>query len=439
VTNTTNFDYTFDFDKKALQKLRVHLAYIKLALDAIWQNKLRSFLSVLGITIGIFCIIMVFTAVNSLERHVKQSVESFGTDVIFVQKWPWTFGSDYPWWNYVRRPTPEYKNFVALDKQLGSTVVEYGAYVTSLGNATIEEGSNYLEGINIIAATHQYNKVQDLTIQDGRYFSDFESQTGRNVVILGASVAEKLNLSAKDMGTTIRLNKMPVTVVGVLKKQGENLLGKNNDELVFTPYVFLTKQYNLTEGSDPSMMLKVKPGIPLEEAKAEVQGIMRSLLKLKIKDDDNFALNQISMLTQNLSVLFDSINIAGLMIGLFSVLVGGFGVANIMFVSVKERTNLIGIQKALGARQSFIQNQFLAESVLLCIIGGLLGIGLVYGICLLANWGISMSDNTFRLHLSIEIFVTGVLFSAFIGIVAGLFPASKAAKMLPVDAIRAKG
>ncbi len=420
--------------------MKYHSEYLKLAIDAIWQNKLRSFLSVLGITIGIFCIIMVFTAVNSLERHVKDSVESFGTDVVFVQKWPWTFGSDYPWWNYVKRPTPKEKDFELLEKKLEGSVIQYAAFVTGISNATVDFGNNYVQEINIVAATHQYNFVQEIVVGNGRYFSEFESQTGANCAIIGANIAEKLNFNISNIGETIRLNKTPLKVIGILKKQGENLLGKNNDDLLFTPFNCLNKLYNLElQGSEPSMMLKVKPGIPIDEAKAEVRGVLRSLLKLKVKQEDNFALNQISMLTENLGALFAGINIAGLMIGLFSVLVGGFGVANIMFVSVKERTNLIGIQKALGAKQSFIKNQFLAESVLLCLIGGMLGILLVYLICLLANWGISMSDNTFRLKMSTEIFIAGVLFSAFIGILAGLFPASKASKMLPVDAIRSKG
>jgi len=418
---------------------KYHIAYIKLAFEAILSHKLRSVLSVLGITIGIFCIIMVFTAVSSLEKHVKSSVESFGTDVIFIQKWPWTFGSDYPWWKYYRRPSPTYKNFELLEKQLKGTVIKHSSYVTGINNVKIVSNKIIIDNASVVACTHDYRHVQEFNLEKGRYFTEFESGTGGNVVIIGNRIAENLSLGENDLGKQITINKIPARLIGILKKQGDNLLGKNNDDLAFTPYLFLNKSYNLQkEGSEPSMMLKVKDNIPLDEAKAEVRGILRTLLKLKIKKEDNFSINQISMLTANLSVLFNSINIAGLLIGIFSVLVGGFGVANIMFVSVKERTNLIGIQKALGAKRRFIQNQFIAESVMLCIIGGLLGILLVYLICLIANGALSSSDNTFRLILSFKIFLGGVIFSAIIGVLAGYFPASKASKMLPVDAIRSK-
>jgi putative ABC transport system permease protein len=382
---------------------------------------------------------MVFTAVSSLEKHVKSSVESFGTDVIFIQKWPWTFGSDYPWWKYYRRPSPTYKNFELLEKQLKGTVIKHSSYVTGINNVKIVSNKIIIDNASVVACTHDYRHVQEFNLEKGRYFTEFESGTGGNVVIIGNRIAENLSLGENDLGKQITINKIPARLIGILKKQGDNLLGKNNDDLAFTPYLFLNKSYNLQkEGSEPSMMLKVKDNIPLDEAKAEVRGILRTLLKLKIKKEDNFSINQISMLTANLSVLFNSINIAGLLIGIFSVLVGGFGVANIMFVSVKERTNLIGIQKALGAKRRFIQNQFIAESVMLCIIGGLLGILLVYLICLIANGALSSSDNTFRLILSFKIFLGGVIFSAIIGVLAGYFPASKASKMLPVDAIRSK-
>jgi putative ABC transport system permease protein len=420
--------------------VKTHLEYLKLAFDAIISNKLRSFLSVLGITIGIFCIVMVFTAVSSLEKHVKSSVESFGTDVIFIQKWPWTFGGDYPWWKYYRRPRPTHKNFELLEKKLKGSVIQYSSFVTGINDATIVNQKISVNNVSAVAISHDYRYVQEFELEMGRYFSDFESGTGVNVAVIGNTIAENLGIAENDLGQVITINRIPARVIGILKKQGDNLLGKNNDDLVFVPHTFLNKSYNLDkEGSEPSMMLKVKDQIPLEEAKAEVRGILRSLLKLKVKEEDNFSINQISMLTANLSVLFTSINIAGLLIGIFSVMVGGFGVANIMFVSVKERTNLIGIQKALGAKKSFIQNQFIAESVMLCIIGGLLGILLVYSICLLANFALASGDNTFRMILSIDIFLSGVFASAMIGILAGYFPANKASKMLPVDAIRSKG
>ena len=408
-------------------------------MEAILANKLRSFLSVLGITIGIFCIIMVFTAVNSLEKHIKSSVESLGTDVLFVQKWPWTFGQDYPWWKYYRRPEPEIKDFRRLNQSLSKDLVENAAFFTSLNNLSINYQGDNLTDLNLLAITLEYDQVQEFEMQEGRYFSPSEFDFGSNTVIIGSNVADNLNIKSYDIGKEVQINRIPAILVGILKKQGDNLLGKNNDNIVFAPYNFINKSYNLSkQGDNPAMLLKVNSKIPLEEAKVEVTGVLRSMLKLRTSDENNFAINQISMLTANLGVLFNGINIAGLLIGIFAVLVGGFGVANIMFVSVKERTNLIGIQKALGAKKNFIQNQFISESILLCIIGGLLGIVLVYAICLITNGLLSNSDNTFRMIMSFEIFIVGVVSSAIIGILAGYFPANQAAKMIPVDAIRNK-
>ena len=419
---------------------KYHWSYIQMALESVFAHKLRSFLSVLGITIGIFCIVMVFTAVSSLERHIKSSVESLGTDVLFIQKWPWNFGSDYPWWKYYRRPEPTFKDFEKLDNSVSKNLVSDGAFFTSLNSAVLKNQNLDLNEITILAISSRYNQVQELVIKEGRYFSPSDFDFGTNVAIIGYDIAENLGIDASNLGTEISVNRIPTKVVGILEKQGDNLLGKNNDQLVFTPYRFLNKSYNLSkQGNNPAILLKVNSKIPLEQAKIEVRGLMRSLSKLRASDDDNFAINQISMLTANLTVLFNGINVAGLLIGIFAVLVGGFGVANIMFVSVKERTNLIGIQKALGAKKKFIQNQFISESVILCLIGGLLGMLLVYLICLVSNHFLGNSDNTFRLILSLDILLYGVISSALIGVLAGYFPASQAAKMLPVDAIRNKG
>ncbi len=417
--------------------LKYQLAYIKMAFDAIWQHKLRSFLSVLGVTIGIFCIIMVFTAVNSLEKHVKSSVESLGTDVLFIQKWPWTFGSNYPWWNYVKRPVPSYLDFQFLKTQLGENLAVASTFFAQVNGGIISNGNDVIEDVQSLGITHQYQLVQEINITDGRYFTDYESDIGINVAIIGDNLRSKLSLNNNDLGKEININKRPVKIIGYLKKQGENLLGKNNDNLIFMPFNYLNKFNNLSdESANPSIMVKINTNIPLDEAKVELIGNMRTVRKIKLKNEDNFAINQISMLTENLGVLFAGINIAGLMIGIFSVLVGGFGVANIMFVSVKERTHLIGIQKALGAKANFIKMQFLSEAVFLCLLGGIIGMLLVYLICLLGNFALSFSDNTFRLSIDFSTVFFGLIFSISIGILAGYFPANSGAKMQPVDAMR---
>ena len=254
--------------------------------------------------------------------------------------------------------------------------------------------------------------------------------SGKNHVLIGYDIAFALFGSLDVIGERIKLGGRKVLVIGVFAKEGEDITGNSLDTGVLIPINFGRNIMNIRK-ADPLIMAKAKEAVSKEELKDELRGVMRSIRKLKPKMSDNFALNEISVITTALDSIFSVIGMAGWVIGGFSILVGGFGIANIMFVSVKERTKLIGIQKALGAKNNFILMQFLLESVILCLIGGILGLLLVF---MLATVATSISD--FSIQLSMENIILGLSVSIIIGIFSGIVPALSAARLDPVEAIR---
>jgi putative ABC transport system permease protein len=402
------------------------------ALQALWLNKLRTFLSVLGITIGIFSIITVFTVVDSLEKNVRESVESLGNDVVFIQKWPWIFGPNYPFWKYMNRPAARLSEYAQLAKS--PNIAGTSCLVINWGNRTLKYNNSNVTGINIIAATHEYDKVRNFEFEKGRYFTQIESEAGRNNIILGSKVAEGLFGTLDPIGKQVLLKGLKMRVIGVLKKEGESLLEISMDNVAMIPYVFALKLIGKNNDRlEPTIMVKADDNVPLEFLESELRGKMRSIRKLSPREEDDFALNKITLISQQLTQTFKIINVAGGIIGLFSILVGGFGIANIMFVSVKERTNIIGIQKSLGAKNYFILLQFLVEAIVLSLIGGLMGLLLVF----LGTFAAS-SVFGFAVTLSMSNIIVGVSVSAIIGLVSGFIPAWSASRLDPVDAIRSK-
>jgi len=402
---------------------------ILFAIAALVGNKLRTFLSLLGITIGIFAIITVFTVVDSLEKNLRSSVQSLGDDVVFVQKWPWTFGPDYPWWKYMNRPIPEYSELNQIkDNCLGA---QSAAFVIN-ARVTLRYKSSSIENVAIVCASHEYDKVKNFEIADGRYFADIESAAGRPVGIIGDVLAKALFPNENAIGKTIKVNGAKVTIIGVFKKEGESILGGSNDTQILVPINYAKSLVDIRDESlDPKVLVRAKPGVSNEDLIDELTGLMRSIRKLKPKSEENFALNQTSLISNQFDSLFDVVGIAGWIIGGFSILVGGFGIANIMFVSVKERTNIIGIQKSLGAKNYFILLQFMFESVFLSLLGGILGLIIVYLITLFAgdSFGVEVT-------LSKSNVILGFTISILIGVISGFVPAYGASQLDPVEAIR---
>jgi putative ABC transport system permease protein len=359
-----------------------------------------------------------------------------GKNVIYIDKWQWIGGSDYPWWKFLNRPDAKLSEVKALKDQPISSLVDAISF-TSSASSTVRLGDKFLENVNIAGHTFEFSKIETLEITEGRFMNEFEDNNGRAVAILGHNVAMGLfNKSTGLVGKTITFYGKQVEIIGVFKNQGDNLVNIDFDDKIVVPIKFLQYIDNNLQGAN--IIVKAKDKIGVDAIYEELRGSMRSIRRLKPAEEDNFTLNKISFLSDAIGEFFKIINLFGLIIGLFSLLVGGFGVANIMFVSVKERTNIIGIQKALGARNEFILLNFLTEAVVLSILGGLIGILMTWGIAEISNVFLAKTDNSFRLIMTIGNFGKGLLFASIIGILAGLIPAYRASKLVPVEAIRSK-
>ncbi len=400
------------------------------AFGSVMVNKLRTLLSLLGITIGIFAIISVFTIVDSLENNIRESISVLGDDVVYVQKWPWAFSGDYPWWVYMRRPVPDLRDFEEVRRR--SQFAE-GIVFSASTSGVVSYGSNYLRNTGIWANTHDFPIVRHFELSQGRYFTPYESAAGRNLAVIGQDIARELFSNQDPLGREIQISGRRVTVIGVVQREGTNMFvgGGSLDEMVLLPLNYARTIYNIrSDQLNPMIMVRSLPGVPNQELIDELRQILRSARRLKPATDDNFALNQASAITQGLDQIFVMINLVGWIIGGFSILVGGFGIANIMFVSVKERTNQIGIQKSLGAKNYFILLQFLYESVLLALTGGVLGLILIFTGTLLIS---GLSD--FTITLTFGNIGLGLFVSAVIGVIAGYAPAYSASRLNPVEAI----
>ncbi len=405
---------------------------INFAVIALNANKVRAILSTLGITIGIFCIIMVLTLVNSLEKNVQQSVESLGKDVVFVDKWPWIFTENYQWWKYMNRPNPKLDELKHIHES--SLLSEASAMVVTMGNITVKYQSNSIQGVNILAVSQEYNQIKTLEFTEGRYFTETESLHGTDVCIIGSQIAETLFPGLITFERPILIKGRKYRVIGVLKKEGESMLGGSMDNQLILPVKSVASYIRInSDRMNAQIQVKAIPSSSVDQVEEELRGIMRAKRKLKPGQEENFALNKTTLIAEPIKQLFGVITFAGWIIGGFSMIVGGFGIANIMFVSVKERTNQIGIQKALGAKNYFVLTEFLAEAVLLCLAGGTIGLLLVAGLSYIAT---NLLD--FKVYMSTGNIITGLMVSVIIGLVSGFIPAYTASQLNPIDAIRAK-
>lgn len=400
------------------------------AFNSLILNKLRTFLSLLGITIGIFAIITVFTVIDSLENSIRNSISTLGDNVVYVQKWPWSMGGEYPWWKYLNRPVPKLDE---SEKIMRRSSLAKAATFMIFTQKTVQYKENYANNIQIVGAEHTYEDIRTFEISNGRYFSMFESANGKNKAIIGSEIATKIFLNENPVGKVVKIGGKKLLIIGVFKKEGSDLFGMNMDDQVLIPINYAKTMVDIrNERLGPLVMVKAKDGITANELIDELTGIMRSIRRLKPTEDPNFALNQSSLISQGFDDLFVIIDIAGLIIGGFSILVGGFGIANIMFVSVKEQTKLIGIQKALGAKNYFILLQFLYESVILALIGGLLGLLLIFILTIIVSAAAEMDFSMSAWNVSL-----GLIISISIGIISGIVPAYNAARLNPVEAIAA--
>lgn len=399
------------------------------AINSLAVNKLRTFLSLFGITIGIFCIISVFTVLDWLEKSIRDSIDSMGSNVIYVQKYPWSFDSNIEYWDIIRWPSVSVKDYQVLKEKS----VKAAAISFIIGESkTIKYRNNIANDALVAAVTDDLEKVLAFEIDKGRYFSASEFPNASNVAVLGAEIAERLFENANPVDKEITIAGRKARIIGVLKKEGQGVVSLSNiDQITIVPMKFGAGFINFRNRfSDNQMIIRAKNNVPIQELSDEVIMILRASRRLKPTEDNNFSINNATMLSQGFDSVFAGINLGGWLIGGFAMLVGGFGIANIMFVSVRERTNMIGIQKALGAKRFFILQQFLVESVILSILGGIFGLFLIFIATLFINYLYDLN-----MHLTIGNILLAIFVSGLIGVVAGYAPAYSAAKMNPVDAI----
>ncbi len=411
--------------------LRILQESLKQAIGQLVGNKLRSFLTLLGIIIGIFCIIAVLSSVDSLQSNIVKSFQKLGTDVIYVDKFSWT-DMDGNFQKYMSRPYPSLKDLNAIHEK--SKLASYATMMVFLPGKLVKYRNNYVEGAYMMGITEDYNKVLKLDIKYGRYLSSPEFMRGTNSAILGYKLADALFPRGDGIGKEVHLYGQAYTVVGILNEEGKSILDVfPTDEAILIPMNGAKKLVNINSNSAWGTLIavKAKDQHKIEELKYELASIIRPIHGLRPKDKNDFATNQISVLTSIIEKVFGVVNLAGFAIGAFAMLVGAFGVANIMFVSVKERTSIIGIKMAIGAKRYFILLEYLLEATILCIIGGLFGLLFVWILLL----GLSKFLD-FELFVSWSNVVLGVSLSVAVGLLAGFFPALSASRMDPVEAIR---
>lgn len=396
-------------------------------------NKLRTFLSLLGITIGIFCVIAVTAAVDSLEHSLRQSFKQLGEDVLYLDKYDWGPKTQKEFEAQRKRPRPDFADYKAIRELVSSSdLVNYSVFFFT---RLVEFGSSSLDGAVSIASTEDFADIFNVKFGKGRYFSPTEYSQGMPVAVLGHDVAESLfGENIEPIGKKIKILGRKIQVVGVIEKSGDVLFTPIPfDESIILPYSYAIKITNAKTNKYMGRLVNIKPqeGVSMDQTKDEIIGALRARRKLTPKEDNNFALNNLSIIDNALSSVFATISVVSWIIGGFAMLVGMFSVANIMFVSVKERTNIIGIKKALGAKRYVILLEFLIESIILCLIGGAIGLLIVWGATKAATAAFG-----YTIFLSTSNVVLGVGVSIITGVISGIIPASQASKMDPVEAMR---
>jgi putative ABC transport system permease protein len=405
-----------------------------MALSEFRSNKLRTFLSLFGITVGIFCIISVLAVINSMEKAIKDNLNSIAKQTVFIGKWENGGGPDYPWWKYVNRPEVKYAE-MQLVKQKFSYPSTIAFFTSSSG--PVEYADGIVSNINYYGVSEDFGVLQSITIAEGRNIESQEYSNGSNSIIIGNQVAEMLFDKAENaVGKTVKLDKgKAAVVVGVLPKKGSSILEAwDYDNSIIMPFQLLSQIKPIKDAS-PLIMVQAKAEapIPLENLKEELKGVMRSARKISPNGENNFSLTDIDSIGKTLDPIITGMNIGGWAISGLCLLVGMFGVANIMFVTVRERTSQIGLKKAIGAKRGSIMMEFLLESAFLCILGGIMGLILVFILTKLVS-----SFFDFPVFISFGIFFLAISICIITGILAGIIPAFTAARMDPVVAIRSK-
>ena len=393
---------------------------LRISISSIYMNKLRSSLTALGIIIGVLSVTVMGTLISGLDRSFENSMSWLGKDILYISRWEWF--SDMEWWEVRNRPRMKlsYEDNIRemSDYALAvSPVMQRGASL-SFGDKNTQTqifGTNvdYMENVN-----------EDIKV--GRFFTEGEERSGTRVTIIGSGIQDAFFEYQNPIGKYIKIDGIKFRVIGVLEKQGKFLGLFSVDNQAILPLGAYTRLFS----KRGFMRLSVKVNEQkIDDAKSELQAVMRRIRGLKPGEKDDFAINQTKAFETQYNALKYAIGGTGLFITILSLIVGGIGIMNIMFVSVKERTREIGVRKAIGATPNMILTQFLFEAITICVIGGLIGLALAFGVSFFIN---KIFPSTLPLWLSIS----SIIMSIFVGVISGIVPSYQAAQLDPIEALR---
>src|SRR5688572_11809797 len=410
--------------------LSIILSSFKMAVEEFRSNKLRTFLSLFGVTIGIFCIISVLATIGSLEQAIQKDIKSLGSNTVYIDKWEYKGGPDFPWWKYINRPTPASSEIEIIRQKVPAA--QHISFMIEL-NDKVEFENSVLNNVKYYGVSQEFFDIQTVDLSMGRALQQRDFEQATNSILIGTTVATELfgkPENALDKQVKLKSGKIG-TVVGIVKKQGKSIMEMYQfDDGILMPNNSMVQMIP-EKNAQPKIIVQGKEDVPMQMLLDELEGAMRSLRKLKPAQENNFSLNDIDSFSKFISDISSNVNKGGWAIAALSLVVGMFGVANIMFVTVRERTSQIGLKKALGAKRSTILTEFLLESAFLCILGGLIGLLLVFILTLILSGLLG-----FQLSISPDIMALAIGICIVVGIVAGIIPASIAARMDPVVAIR---
>jgi putative ABC transport system permease protein len=398
-----------------------------ISLKAIGTNKVRSVLTTLGIVIGVTSVVLMSTAIKGMNESFQTGVASLGSDNLYLDKWEW-FNSDIPWWELRNRKNitiEEFERFRSMAK------LPLAVAPTIMTSQTIKFEENSVQYILVVGTNSDYIKTTNLSFSEGRFFTPLESRGGRNVIVLGSEVAKKLFPMGNPINKDVKVKGRKFKVVGVLEEQGSWIMGNfNPDNQAMIPIGNVFKYFQNENWGTVTINIRAANSLTIEDTKEEAISVMRRIRGLKYNERNDFSINQQEGLLTNINQTMNVMYVAGLLITGLALFVGAIGIMNIMFVSVKERTREIGIRKAIGAKNRTILGQFISESAIICLIGGLIGLGLaVLGAMIIGQFD-------FPVSISIDAVILAITISIITGVLSGFAPAYTASKMDPVDSLR---